>query len=120
VWRNTDGKDMGLSGIYREVARPERTTWTELFDEDWTGGETLTTFMLTERQGRTAMVQTIRYASREARDRALRTGMEKGVGASFDRLEVSLRGGRLVMRTRAATETRAKAVRKSILSLCRR
>jgi uncharacterized protein YndB with AHSA1/START domain len=109
VWRNTDGKDMGLSGIYREVARPERTTWTELFDEDWTGGETLTTFM-----------QTIRYASREARDRALRTGMEKGVGASFDRLEVSLRGGRLVMRTRAATETRAKAVRKSILSLCRR
>src|SRR5688572_32262001 len=41
VWRDPDGKEMGLRGVYREVVPPERLVHTELFDEDWTGGETL-------------------------------------------------------------------------------
>src|SRR5215475_461674 len=34
VWRHTDGRTMGMSGVYREIAPPERLVFTELFDED--------------------------------------------------------------------------------------
>jgi hypothetical protein len=41
---------------------------------------------LREEQGKTLMTQTILYESREARDAALKTGMEKGVARSYERL----------------------------------
>src|SRR5262249_13590240 len=59
VWRHTDGRTMGMSGIYREIAPPERLVFTELFDEDWTGGETVVTMVFTERAGKTTMTQTV-------------------------------------------------------------
>jgi len=34
VWRHRDGREMGMGGVYREVAPPERLIHTELFDED--------------------------------------------------------------------------------------
>jgi uncharacterized protein YndB with AHSA1/START domain len=86
VWRGSDGTETGMSGAYREVA-PERLVHTELFDADWTGGETLVTTVLREQAaGRTTLTSTVLYSSREARDAALRTGMEQGVAASYDRL----------------------------------
>src|SRR5262245_14931705 len=39
VWQHDDGTGMGLSGVFREIKRPERIVHSELFDEDWTGGE---------------------------------------------------------------------------------
>ena len=39
VWRHSDGPEMGMGGVYREIVPPERLVCTELFDEDWTGGE---------------------------------------------------------------------------------
>ena len=87
VWRTSDGSDMGMGGVYREIAPPERLVHTELFDEDWTGGETLVTTLFTEQGGRTAVTMTVLYSSREARDAALRTGMTDGVAASYDRLD---------------------------------
>jgi uncharacterized protein YndB with AHSA1/START domain len=57
-----------------------------LFDEDWTGGETLVTNILTEQDGKTTLTMTVLYQSLEARDAALRTGVEQGVAASYDRL----------------------------------
>jgi uncharacterized protein YndB with AHSA1/START domain len=86
VWRGPDGTEMGMSGVYREIAPPERLVHTELFDADWTGGETLVTTVLREQAGRTTLTSTVRYSSREARDAARRTGMEQGVAASYDRL----------------------------------
>lgn len=90
VWRRPGGAEMGLRGVYREVTPPERIVHTELFDDDWTGGETLVTLVLTERAGRTTAAMTVLYASREARDGALKTGMEHGMGAGYDRLETLL------------------------------
>jgi uncharacterized protein YndB with AHSA1/START domain len=86
LWRHGDGREMGMGGVYREIVPPERLVATELFDEDWTGGETLSTAVLSERDGRTTLTTTVRYSSREARDAALKTGMEQGVAASYDRL----------------------------------
>jgi uncharacterized protein YndB with AHSA1/START domain len=86
VWRHADGTDMGLSGAYREIKRPERIVHSELFDEDWTGGETLVTTVFIEEGGRTMMRQTILYASRAARDAVLKSPMESGVAQSFNRL----------------------------------
>ena len=86
VLRGPDGTDMGMRGVYREIAPPERIVHTELFDQDWTGGETLVTTVLTEQGGKTAVTMTVLYASREARDGALKTPMEEGVAAAYDRL----------------------------------
>lgn len=90
VWRGADGTEMGLRGVYREIAPPERLVHTELFDQDWTGGETLVTTVLAERDGRTAATATVLYATRAARDAALATGMEHGIAASYDRLSTLL------------------------------
>ena len=87
VWRLPNGNDMGMGGVFREIVRPERLVHTELFDEDWTGGETLTTTTFTEERGKTTVTMTILYSSREARDGALRTGMTDGMAQSYDRLD---------------------------------
>jgi uncharacterized protein YndB with AHSA1/START domain len=93
VWRGPQGQQMGMGGVYREIVPPERFVHTELFDEDWTGGETLVTTEFEERDGRTTVTMTVRYASRQARDDALQTGMEHGLAVGYDRLEALLASG---------------------------
>jgi uncharacterized protein YndB with AHSA1/START domain len=85
-WRNPEGKSMGLSGVCREAVAPERLVFTEVWDEDWTGGETLVTMVFAEDAGKTTVTQTVLYSSRAARDGALKTGMEHGAAMSYDRL----------------------------------
>jgi len=88
VWHHeAKGDEMGLSGTYREIEAPRRLVNTELFDQDWTGGETLCTVMLDETDGRTDMTFTVLYASEAARDGALQTGMMDGMEASYQRLD---------------------------------
>jgi uncharacterized protein YndB with AHSA1/START domain len=87
VWRHPDKDDMGVTGTYREIVRPERIVHTELFDVDWTAGETTVTTQLTGRAGRTTLTITVLYATREARDGALQSGMESGMEASYAALE---------------------------------
>ncbi len=86
VWRGPDGTEMGMGGVYREIVRPERIVQSELFDQDWTGGETLATAALTEQDGQTTLSTTVVYASKDARDGALRTGMTEGMEAGYARL----------------------------------
>jgi uncharacterized protein YndB with AHSA1/START domain len=86
VWRHTDGKEMGMGGIYREIVRQERLVCTELFDAAWYPGESLVTATLAEQGGRTTLTSTILYVSQETRDTVLKSGMERGVAASYDRL----------------------------------
>jgi uncharacterized protein YndB with AHSA1/START domain len=87
VWRQTsDGHEMGMRGEYREIKAPERVVSTEVFDEAWYPGEAIGTLVLVEQGGKTALTTTMLYQSREARDAVLKSGMEKGVAASYDRL----------------------------------
>jgi uncharacterized protein YndB with AHSA1/START domain len=87
VWRHDrNGNEMGMGGLYREIVAPERIVNTERFDEAWYPGEALNTLVLVEKGGRTTLTQTVRYESREARDAVLKSGMESGVAASYERL----------------------------------
>src|SRR5713226_1396613 len=87
VWRrDSDGTKMGMGGVYREIAAPERLVATERFDEAWYPGEAVGTLVLSEQGGKTTITQTVLYQSREARDVVLKSGMEQGVAASYDRL----------------------------------
>ena len=87
-WRKeTDGTTMGMGGVYREVKAPERLVSTEKFDDAWYPGESLNTLVLVEKGGRTTLTQTMRYESREAREAVIKSGMEQGVAASYDRLD---------------------------------
>jgi uncharacterized protein YndB with AHSA1/START domain len=87
VWRqDSDGSEMGMGGVYREIVPQERVVCTEVFDEAWYPGEAVGTLILSEQGGRTTVTQTVLYQSREARDAVLKSGMEQGVAASYDRL----------------------------------
>ncbi len=87
VWRHDrNGTMMGMGGVYREIVAPERLVTTEKFDEAWYPGESLNTLVLVEQGGRTTLTQTMRYESREARDAVIKSNMETGVAASYDRL----------------------------------
>ncbi len=87
VWRSDkDGSEMGMGGIYREILVPERIVATEKFDHSWYPGEALGTMILTEQGGKTTLTQIVQYESREARDVVLKSPMESGVAASYDRL----------------------------------
>ena len=86
-WRHdADGTEMRMGGVYREIVAPERLVATERFDEPWYPGEALATIVLVEQGGRTTLTQTLLYESRAARDAVIKSGMEQGVAASYDRL----------------------------------
>ncbi|WJK42592.1 SRPBCC family protein [Solwaraspora sp. WMMA2056] len=77
---------MGQGGVYQEITRPERLSYTEAYDDQWAPGESLVTAVLTEHAGRTTLTNTLRYPSQEVRDMVLTTPMERGASDSFDRL----------------------------------
>jgi uncharacterized protein YndB with AHSA1/START domain len=90
VWRGPEGLEMSVRGVHREVVRPERIVRTELFDKDWTGGETLASLVLTEQGGKTTVTTTVLYSSPTARDGVLKSGMAQGVAANNDSLAALL------------------------------
>jgi uncharacterized protein YndB with AHSA1/START domain len=92
VWRKGE-REMAMSGQFLEIAAPTRIVHTELFEEDWTGGETVVTTTLSERGGRTAMELAVRYASSDARDGAMAGGMSEGMAQAYDTLEARLADG---------------------------
>ena len=88
LWKNdADGSEMGMSGSFIEVKRPDRIVSTEKFDDPWYPGEARNTLVLVEKNGQTTMTTTTHYESREIRDQVLKSPMESGVRASYDRLE---------------------------------
>jgi uncharacterized protein YndB with AHSA1/START domain len=91
VWRN-DACDMqmGASGVFREIDVPGRWVNTEKFDDPWYPGEALLTSTLSEANGKTTLKVTILYETTEARDAVLKSPMESGVAASYDRLATIL------------------------------
>ena len=75
---------MGMRGVYREIAPPERSVHTESFD-DYTG-ESLVTTVLVEQGGKTRLTATVLYPSQEVRDAVIKSGMEHGVAECYDKL----------------------------------
>ena len=89
VWSNSAGADkgMGMSGVYKEVKRPERIVNTEKFEPAWYAGEALSTMVLTEKKGITLMTITARYGSKKTRDEILASPMEGGLEFSYQELD---------------------------------
>ena len=84
VLRGPEGRELGMRGVYRELSPPARSVHSESFDGF--PGESIVTSVLTEVDGTTTLVATILYPSKEARDAAIKAGMEHGAAESYDKL----------------------------------
>jgi uncharacterized protein YndB with AHSA1/START domain len=98
TWRGPNGVTMSATGVYREVVAPERVVRTEVFEVGCVpqANEKLATLVLTERDEKTLLTLTLLFASKEERDGALVSGMERGVAASYERLDELFRSSRTV------------------------
>lgn len=91
VWRTAPDRLMGVSGRFLTVEPPHRLVHTELFDEDWTGGETTVTQTLTEIAPQTTrLVMVVRYSSDSARAAAAASGMTEGMEEGYAKLDALL------------------------------
>ena len=90
-WRGPQGESMGMGGTFTEIVRPSRIVATQLFDQDWTGGETVVSTEIVEKNGKSTITTTVRYSSRAARDAAIQTGMTSGMEMSYERLDALLK-----------------------------
>jgi uncharacterized protein YndB with AHSA1/START domain len=86
VGRGPEGDFPAFYGVYREISPPDRLVYTEIF-EPFPDAESLVTAVLTEEGGKTRLTVTCQYPSREVRDMVLQSGMERGAGISYDRME---------------------------------
>lgn len=80
------GRTMGMRGVYREIARPERIQYTESFDEFAQHGSALITTTLVEHNGKTTLTCVSLAPSLEVRDAVIQSGMEHGAAETYDRL----------------------------------
>jgi uncharacterized protein YndB with AHSA1/START domain len=87
LWRKSNGVEMGMGGVYREIVEPERLVSTEKFDESWYPGEAVGTAVLAEKNEKTTLTTTMRYESKAARDAVLASPMESGLSLGYDRLQ---------------------------------
>jgi uncharacterized protein YndB with AHSA1/START domain len=78
--------EFAFRGVYREIAAPDRLVYTEIY-EPFPDVESLVTTLFTEEAGKTRLTVTSLYPSVDVRNSVLETGMEKGAGISYDRLE---------------------------------
>jgi uncharacterized protein YndB with AHSA1/START domain len=88
VTREENGAEVPFTGVYQEVARPERVVHTAIFDvEPFNQGEpAVSTVTFSEADGRTTVTITTLFPTREIRDGVIESGMEAGAAESYDRL----------------------------------
>lgn len=89
VCKGPDGTEMGMRGVYQEIAPPERLVTTESFDDY--PGESLNTLVLSEEGGRTTVTVIVCYPTKETRDAVIDSGMPDGAAQTYDRLAEYLR-----------------------------
>jgi uncharacterized protein YndB with AHSA1/START domain len=77
--------DATFYGEYRELLLPERLVFTEVF-ADFPDAVSVVTATFGDLGDKTRMVVTVDYGTQEIRDIVLGTGMTKGAGISYDRL----------------------------------
>ncbi|MGH9222002.1 MAG: SRPBCC family protein [Vicinamibacterales bacterium] len=88
-WRFVNRHPKGeaaFHGEYREINPPSRVVFTEIF-EDFPDTVSVVTSELTEEDGKTRLTATVAYPSIEVRDMVIASGMSRGAGISYDRLE---------------------------------
>lgn len=97
-WRNDqDGSEFGFAGTFREVKPGARLVHTEAYDpgtvgDGYPGDEAIVTVTFTEESGLTTVTTLIDFASKEARDAAMATGMTDGMEESYKLLDRQLGG----------------------------
>jgi uncharacterized protein YndB with AHSA1/START domain len=85
---SNSGTEMGWSDTFTIVEPHTRLAFTEIFDEDWTGGETLNTCVFKEHApGKTLFEMTILFTSHEAREEALKINFVEGMELSYSRMD---------------------------------
>jgi uncharacterized protein YndB with AHSA1/START domain len=92
-WRyvlDAGGFEVGFHGEYREIQEPERLVNTEAYEgiPDPDDHAALVTTTLTERDGRTFMEMLVEHRDQADRDASVNSGMESGLQAGLDQLEV--------------------------------
>lgn len=94
MWHAESGQEMGWTDTFTEVAPHARLVFTEIFDEDWTGGETLNTCVFREHApGQTLFVMTILFTSKEACEEAMKINFVEGMELSYARLDALVAAG---------------------------
>lgn len=93
-WRSTDGgREFGFFGTFTEVNAPAKIVHDEYYDPGDIGGAmptgdpAIVTLDLAEANGVTTLVCNIQFASKEARDGAVSTGMTDGMEMGYARLD---------------------------------
>src|SRR3981081_4193840 len=79
------GREDGFSGVYREIAPPERLVYTEGW-EAMPGHDYFRTAPMEEEDGKTPLGSRLQYKSVEDRDGHVNSGMEGGMRETYDRL----------------------------------
>lgn len=85
-WQQPGRDSFGVSGVFREIVRPERIVHSENFEPGWYSGEALVTTTFHQDGGGTLVRMAVDYGTAEIRDKAVATGMAKGVERSYERL----------------------------------
>jgi uncharacterized protein YndB with AHSA1/START domain len=86
-WVNRHPKgEVTFYGEYREITPPSRLVFTEIFAQ-YPDSISVVTTELNDEGGKTRVTTTVRYPSVEVRDMVMASGMSKGAGISYDRLE---------------------------------
>jgi uncharacterized protein YndB with AHSA1/START domain len=91
VFRTPDGSEVGFSGEYREIARPERVVRTFVF-EPMPDAEALETLTLEEHDGKTTITTLTVHKTVENRDGHVQSGVDKGMAEGYARLDELLAG----------------------------
>ncbi|MCC7478803.1 SRPBCC domain-containing protein [bacterium] len=91
-WAHENGQQMGMSGSFTALVEPQHIAHTEIFDEDWSGGEMLVSTDFKAQGEGTLIEMRIVFSSKEARDGALATGMTEGMDFGYGLLEKLLDG----------------------------
>lgn len=91
AYRYAFGRDPGnpevFSGRFIEVEPPVRLVLTQVYERAREAGEAIVTVTFEESQGRTHLTVHQLFPSKEALDRAVASGMERGMRETFDQLE---------------------------------
>jgi uncharacterized protein YndB with AHSA1/START domain len=89
AWRFVNRHPQGeaaFHGEYLEITPPSRLVFTEIFEE-FPDTVSVVTAEFTEERGKTRLTVTVRYPSLQVRDAVIASGMSRGAGISYDRLE---------------------------------
>jgi uncharacterized protein YndB with AHSA1/START domain len=93
-WKSReDGQQFGFFGTFTEVDRPSKLVHEQYYDPGDTnfamptGDPCIVSLELSEQDGVTTLVCNLTFASKEARDGAVSTGMTDGMEHSYTRLD---------------------------------